>query len=398
MIKSKKISQKDVAQALTNDEFVFYYQPIISLVTGKVCSAEALIRWIRPDGSLILPSLFIPLTEETGFVTKITQAMLPKLMADIIAIQQADSSLTIAFNLSAQDIIKKKLIDNLLLSIQENQIDARKFQVEITERQMLTLNVERQKAILALDTAGIQIALDDFCMGYSAIALVRDLPISVLKIDQSLVSQIFELESCAQIVRHSISLAHQLTIQTIGEGVESKEVLDFLLCFGCDDAQGYYFSPPLPLSNFLAFLSSSRRWAVAPLGLIHLASQDHMDWRRDFIREIMSLISTQDEKLKQKSYERMPNTDPRKCLLGQWYYGAGQDYQNMSLFEQIGIKHEKLHQTAQLLVDSVRSNTSSEQIVKLIWLMNKQSGELQKRLQDFHTYITLWYKKLAPNE
>lgn len=398
MVKSKKISQKDIAQALADDEFVFYYQPIISLVTGKIRSVEALIRWKRPDGSLILPSLFIPLAEETGFITKITQAMLPKLMMDITAIHQTDPSLTIALNVSAQDIAKRELIDNLLHSIQESQIDARKFRVEITEKQALMLNAERKKTILTLDTAGIQIAIDDFGMGYSSIALIRDLPISVLKIDQSLVSQIFELESCAQIVRHSISLAHQLEIQTIGEGVETKEVLDFLLCFGCDDAQGYYFSAPLPLSDCLTFLSGNHSWLVAPLGLVHLALQDHIDWRRDFIREIMFLISTEDEKLKQKSYKRIPATDYQKCLLGQWYYGTGQEYQNVSVFEQIGIEHVKLHQAAQLLVDSVRSNTSSEQIVKLIWLMNKHSGELQKLLQDLHTDIALRRNKLVPND
>ena len=137
---------------------------------------------------------------------------------------------------------------------------------------------------------------------------------------------------------------------------------------------------------------------VAPLGLVHLALQDHIDWRRDFIREIMYLISTQDEHLKQKSWERMPNADPRKCLLGQWYYGAGQEYHGVSVFEQIGIEHEKFHQTAQLLVDSTRSNASSEQIVKLIWLLNKHSGELQKLLQDLHTDIALRHKKLVLNE
>ncbi|MEW6406312.1 MAG: EAL domain-containing protein [Chloroflexota bacterium] len=108
MTKSKKFFQEGIIQALANNEFVFYYQPIISLVTGKTHSVEALIRWIRPDGSVVLPSSFIPQAEKTGFITKITQAMLPKLMADINAIHQVEPSLIAALNISARDITRRE--------------------------------------------------------------------------------------------------------------------------------------------------------------------------------------------------------------------------------------------------------------------------------------------------
>jgi EAL domain-containing protein (putative c-di-GMP-specific phosphodiesterase class I) len=393
--KDKKISLEEIAKALAHGDFVFFYQPIISLLSGKVYGVEALIRWLHPDGSVIPASLFIPLAEETGFITEITQAMLPKLMADITAIHQSDPLLTVAFNVSAHDLAARDSVDNILRAIQEHQIDPQKFRVEITETQILIPNAEIQKAIIALDTAGVQIVIDDFGSGYSSIALIRDLPVSNLKIDQGFVSRIFESEKNAQIVRHTISLAHQLEISSTGEGVETQDVFDFLLCFGCDCAQGYYFSMPLSLSNFLEFLSQEHRWTTPPIGFIHLALQDHIDWRRDFVREMLSLITLQDEKLKQKTYERMPNLDPQKCLLGKWYDGAVQEYRGKATFDQIGIEHGKLHQTANRLVESTRAGASKEQIVRLIWSLNKHSDKLQGLLQDFHTDIALRYKKLA---
>jgi sensor c-di-GMP phosphodiesterase-like protein len=178
---------------------------------------EALIRWLQhTDGSVVLPSMFIPLAEETGFITEITQAMLPKLMTDITAIHQSDPSLTVALNVSAHDLATRDSVDNIIRAIQEHQIDPRKFHVEITETQVINLNAEMQEAILALHASGVPIAIDDFGSGYSSIALIRDLPITVLKIDQNFVGQIFKSERCAQIVRHSIGLAHQLEIETTG--------------------------------------------------------------------------------------------------------------------------------------------------------------------------------------
>lgn len=396
MAKDKKIPLDEITKALMQGNFVFYYQPIISLLSGKVCGAEALIRWLHPDGSVIPASLFIPLAEETGFITEITQTMLPKFMADVTAIHRSYPSLTFAFNVSARDLVTTGFADDIIRVIQEHQIDPRKLRVEITETQILIPNVEIQKAILALDKFGVQIDIDDFGSGYSSIALIRDLPVSALKIDQGFVSRIFKSERNAQIVRHTINLAHQLEISSIGEGVETQEVFDFLLCFGCDYAQGYYFSMPLPLSNFLEFLSQEHRWTTPPVGFIHLALQDHIDWRRDFVRETLSLITLQDEKLKQTAYERIPNLDPQKCLLGKWYDGAGQEYRGKATFDQIGIEHRKLHQTANHLEESVRAGASKkEKIVQLIWSLNRHSDKLLVLLQEFHTDIALKYKKLA---
>jgi hypothetical protein len=116
------------------------------------------------------------------------------------------------------------------------------------------------------------------------------------------------------------------------------------------------------------------------------------------VREILSLVSLQDEDLKQKAYERMPNLNPLKCLLGKWYYGAGQEHRGKAVFDQVGTEHWELHQIANHLVESIRAGASKEKIVQLIWALTKQASELQRLLQELHTEAALSYKKLASSE
>lgn len=187
-----------------------------------------------------------------------------------------------------------------------------------------------------------------------------------------------------------------MEIATVGEGVETKAVHEYLMCYGCDSAQGYYYSKPLPLTDFLVFLSKRNySWMGAPLGLVHLAQQDHMDWRRDLIREALIMFSVQEEYLKQQAYERLPNLDRRKCLLGKWYAGMGKEYQAMETIYQIGIEHEHVHETAKLLVHAARSGTSKTQIVELIWSLVSQGDLLMRRMQELHTSLALEAKNLV---
>ena len=398
MPKDQKISLGAIARALEYGDFVFYYQPVLSLDKGKLCGAEALIRWQRIDGSLVPASKFIPLAEKTGFITEITQAMLPKVLADMATIHQMDPSLTIAFNVSAKDLAAPDCCKNILREIQEHKVDPHKFRLEITESQLMPLDDHMRNTFLAFDAEGVQIAVDDFGTGYSSIALLRDLPITAIKIDKSFINGIFDLEKSNQIVRHIIGLAHQLGLETVSEGVETQAAFDYLLCFGSTCAQGFYISAPLSLSNFLTFLSQDNcRWAVPPLGRIHLAQQDHIDWRRDYVREILNIVSTQDEKLKREACERVPNLNPKECLLGKWCYGAGQEFRGKAPFDQLEIEHEQLHQLADHLVRAVRAGASREQIVESILSINKHSGQLIELLSELHTCIALKYKALTPD-
>ena len=397
MAKDKNITLEALTNALDNNELVFFYQPIISLVTGKPCGVEALIRWLHADGSIISPSMFIPLAEESGIITRITRTMLPKLLTDLKAIHQVDPTLMVALNVSTQDLTVSDFAENVLLEIQNHQTSLNNFSIEITESQSLVLNDRIRKVLVALDNVGVQIVLDDFGTGYSSISLIRDIPVIMVKIDQRFVVEVFAVEKSSQIVRHSIGLAHQLGMETIAEGVESQAVFDFLLCFGATKAQGYYFSPPLPLTDLLSYLSKNPCYLhVPPLGLIHLAQQDHVDWRRDFVREILNIIAEQDEKTRQQAYDRLPCLDPNECLFGKWYSKEGQRFRGTLLFEQLGFAHRELHELANRIVIATRQQTPRERVIESIWHLQKHSYELIRLLSELHTIAALEYKNMKP--
>lgn len=391
----EKISLGAIAKALAYGDFVFFYQPIVSLTTGKIFGAEALIRWVRNDGSLIPASMFIPLAEETGFITEISKEMLPKLMGDITAIHQAYPSLVIAFNVSARDIAARDFLDSVSRALQEYSIDPHRFRIEITEQQVVTINAESQEAISRLCATGIQFAIDDYGSGYSSLALLRDLPITALKIDQSYVRQIFTSEKSSQIVQHTITLAHLLGITTTAEGVETRDEFDFLLYSGCDRAQGFYISRPLPLSDFLAFLTQPNdKWHAPPLGLIYLSLHRHLDWKHDFLRKILNMCSAQDEDQRQKAYERMHKIELQEQLFCQRHKSAEPKLHERKPFDQIQIKSEQFNEAAELLAHAAYTGASKEQIAQFIRSLNTHSFELQKLLQEFHTDVALEYKEM----
>jgi EAL domain-containing protein (putative c-di-GMP-specific phosphodiesterase class I) len=399
MAKDQEITLDAIAKALALGELVFFYQPILSLVTGKICGAEALIRWRRADGSLVPASMFIPLAEKTGFITEITRTMLPQFLADMMTIHQLDPSLTIALNVSIEDLATRDFSKNLLNTIQSQKliIDPRKICVELTESQALNLTDRMQNTLFTLDSEGVKIAIDDFGTGYTSFALIRDLPIATLKIDKSFVNRVLDSEKCAKIVSHIISLAHQLGLETVSEGVETQAILDWLQHHGSTCAQGFYLSIPLPLPDFLAFiLRDNRHVTASPLGLIHLAKQDHVSWQRDFVTGILNVVSIRDEQLKQKAYEKIPALDPKECLLGKWYYGVGQEFSEYPQFEQLGIEHEQLHQTANHLLHEIGGGASRTQIMKTVSSLHKHSDQVMRLLGELHTMVaiereTVWH-------
>ena len=375
--------------ALANNEFMYYYQPVISLSAGRITGAEALLRWVPPDGKIIPPSDFIPLAEETGFIVEMTQELIPKLMADLVTIQKGYPSLEIAMNLSANEILNRDLIDYLLRQIKEHHLDPFKFSVEITERQAVEPDNNIQEAILPLSSAGVGIALDDFGTGYASVELLRELPITKLKLDQTFVRGVSDCEKSSHIIRHGIRLAHQLGIETIAEGVETKDIVEFLTCFGCDYVQGFYFTRPLPLPDFLNFIRDTFHFEANPTGFIHLGQQDHIDWRRDLIREILIIIKSKNSKDVARDCQKLPPLSPKDCLLGKWIYGPGQLFRGNSIFDQMLSKHEHLHEAAITLVNVACNGKQEKQIDQLIQSVNKHTIELMILLMEMHTQLVI---------
>lgn len=249
----------DLRHALERNEFILYYQPQIDIQAGRVIGVEALIRWSHPKHGLIPPNQFIPFAERTGLINPITDWVIQAAIMQCRAWQAAGVELRIAINVTARSFQDPKLVDTLesLLSGGESALPPDRLEIEITEN-ILMVDIEHgAKAIRRLRDLGVTVAIDDFGTGYSSLAYLKKLPIHSIKIDKSFVLNMTEDDNDAVIVRSTIDLAHNLGCQVVAEGVETRESLDLLMLLGCDHAQGYYISHPLPADQLLLWLKNS---------------------------------------------------------------------------------------------------------------------------------------------
>lgn len=234
-------------RALEKQEFVVHYQPQFDLNNGDVVGFEALVRWENLESGSVLPSEFIPLLEETGLIIPVGEWVLRTACAQHQAWQVAGlPSMRIAVNISSRQFEDSELLKTIQCVMEEKCMLPEFLELEITES-ILMKNAELDMETLqALSNMGMQFAIDDFGTGYSSLTYLKRFPINILKIDKAFVHDITGNADDAAIVCAIITMAHSLGMKTVAEGVETREQLDFLRTQGCDYAQGFYFSPPLP--------------------------------------------------------------------------------------------------------------------------------------------------------
>jgi diguanylate cyclase (GGDEF)-like protein len=232
--------------ALTSHQLVVHYQPKIDLRTGDVHSVEALVRWDHPTRGLLYPDRFLDLVEEAGLMRTLTRVVL-QITLDQVAIWWAQGQhLTVAVNLSASSLVDADLPDEVVAMLAARDLSPRVLQLEITE-EFLMADRDRARAILTrLREHGIQISVDDFGTGYSSLSYLRDLPIDELKLDRSFVFPMADDARAAALVASIIALAHSLGLRMVAEGVENDVAYAELARLGCDQAQGFHMSRPVP--------------------------------------------------------------------------------------------------------------------------------------------------------
>jgi diguanylate cyclase (GGDEF)-like protein/PAS domain S-box-containing protein len=247
--------EEALRSAVERGEFVLHYQPQVDLRSGKVIGAEALIRWQHPELGMVAPVRFIGLAEETGLIVPIGHWIIRTACEHNVAWPRAGfHNLRIAVNLSARQFSQPDLVQSIANVLTDTGLAAQDLEIELTEGLVMT-DVENAIGILRdLKALGVQLAIDDFGTGYSSLAYLKRFPIDVLKIDRSFVNDIAESPDDATIVLSIISLAHNLRLHVIAEGVETAAQLAYLQKHGCDEMQGYYFSRPLPAEQFMQLL------------------------------------------------------------------------------------------------------------------------------------------------
>jgi Amt family ammonium transporter len=240
--------ETDLRHALEREEFVVHYQPIVSLVSGRVVGFEALLRWRHPEKGLVYPASFVPVAEETGLIVPLGLWVLRQACRQIVTWRRHRpdcAGLSVSVNLSGKQLLQPELATQISQVLQESGLDAGGLRLEITES-VIVENAESAMQMLSrLRALNVQLHMDDFGTGYSSLSYLHRFQIDTLKIDRSFVSNMGEGGENSEIVRTIVTLARNLGIEVIAEGVETAEQLAQLRALGCDHVQGFLFSRPI---------------------------------------------------------------------------------------------------------------------------------------------------------
>lgn len=245
-----EFSAENVRRAIAQEELQAYYQPQFDAITGKVKSAEALVRWIQSDGTVVPPFAFIPQAEESDLIMEIDWYMAKKVCETLIR-QNGRKQHPIAVNFSRRHIGEAHFTEKLTALVDSYHLPHHLIEVEITESAMVNESEKILDWVISVRSAGFTIAIDDFGSGLSSLQFVKDIPADVLKIDKSLLSHNCENEKERIVLESIFYFAHRLHMTTIAEGVETKEQLAFLRTCDCGKIQGFLFAKPMPEADYL---------------------------------------------------------------------------------------------------------------------------------------------------
>jgi diguanylate cyclase (GGDEF)-like protein/PAS domain S-box-containing protein len=268
--------EESLRRALQRHEFTLHYQPKVCLRTGTIVGAEALIRWTHPKRGMLSPAQFIPIAEDCGLILPIGRWVLREACKQARAwVDAGQRPITMAVNVSAMEFGDEGFLDGLFTVLEETRLESTFLEVELTES-VLMKRVESTAGILrTLRQRGVRVAVDDFGTGYSSLSYLRKLPIDALKVDQSFVRQIGTGGDDVAIVTAVINMARSLKLRVIAEGVETRTELEFLKAHQCDEAQGYYFSKPVPARQFAALLGRGAAKMTARHGAASVTTIRH---------------------------------------------------------------------------------------------------------------------------
>jgi len=257
--------EADLRRGLRRSEFRLYYQPRISLETGRIVGVEGLIRWQHPVRGLVNPAEFIPLAEDSGLIVPLGYWIVHQACEDICTMNaQGLPLIDVALNLSFKQFQDEKFVETVTHIIGESGVDPKRLEFELTETTIMTNADETDQCMRALNAIGSSFSLDDFGTGYSSFVHIHRLPIDALKVDRSFVDQVMYNEDAATIVTAIINLAHSLDMRVVAEGAESEAQMRFLKERHCDQVQGFFFSPAVP---FDALCELVRSGACLQLGV-----------------------------------------------------------------------------------------------------------------------------------
>ncbi len=256
---SRLTLMSDLREALQQNQPKLYYQPKISLSSGRVTGVEALIRWHHPERGWVPPAEFIPLAEKTGVIKHLTEWVVNQALNDLKALHDIDPALTVSVNVSARDLVSSELKGLFETRMKRYQLRPEQITVELTETAAMDDPEKGLKALEALAQIGLKISIDDFGAGYSSLSYLKRLPATEIKLDQALVQDIHTSDSSRMIVETAINMGHGLAFQVVAEGVETEQAASLLKNMGADLLQGYWLCRPKALDELKEWLVVERQ-------------------------------------------------------------------------------------------------------------------------------------------
>ncbi len=234
----------ELRRALEQGELVLHFQPQAELASGRIAKVEALVRWQHPERGLLPPSDFVPLAEHTGLIRQLTVYVLDQALAQCAAWRREGREIAVAVNVTGRDLLDLRLPDEVAELLAKHEVPASQLELEIAENTILTDPVRARSVLTRLSVLGVTLAIDDFGSGNSSLGYLKRLPVDVLKIDRSFVTNMTDDADDATIVRSTIDLGHNLGLRVVAEGVETEETRLRLAALGCDTIQGYLIGRP----------------------------------------------------------------------------------------------------------------------------------------------------------
>ena len=242
--------ESSLRRAIEREEFLIHFQPKIDINNWQAAGAEALIRWNHPEKGLISPAEFIPLAEESGLIIPIGEWVLRNSCLELREWNRSVPHFGLSLNVSTRQLQDPNFFSTVMLTLQQTGVDPRNLELELTESSIMTNPQSSIATLTKMQDAGVSISVDDFGTGFSSLSYLKWLPIDVLKIDRSFVHEASTHPDDAALVMAIITLAHNLRLKVVAEGVENEEQLRFLHLLRCDEIQGFLFSKPLPACDF----------------------------------------------------------------------------------------------------------------------------------------------------
>ncbi|QUW21593.1 EAL domain-containing protein [Sporosarcina sp. Marseille-Q4063] len=388
--------RNELQQALENNQFVIYYQPIINVSTKEIDSVEALLRWNHPDWGIVPPNEFIPFAEESGAIIQIGEWVLNNVCRRVSSWHKAGYPIRASVNLSIVQFLQPDLVKMIDCILEENDLDSKWLTIEITESTTIEQEEKMFDKLNQLRKLGVQIALDDFGTGYASFNKLIEIKPSILKLDSALIQGIPTEKVSTEIVTSIIQLAHRLSIKVVAEGVETVEQERFVADLACDWVQGYLYSKAVPPRKFFKMLE----------GQLGITSENNMNQEKskNFIIEfqypleaMMTIAELNGRKVQLGNKKvLLENIEPdRLCFLSTVKLPVGTEMllkfqmkimgEQLTLFGKIvcGSEQEYIHQyEVKLIIEEKNRDFLIKQLDKLYLELNNES------LITGHSFIT----------